>query len=275
MMKAMIFAAGLGTRLQPLTNNLPKALAPIAGKTLLYYVVDKLKRAGYDDIIINVHHFADKILNYVVANRAFGCTITFSDETDLLRDTGGGIRYAKELLIDSSPAAAKSGQSFLVHNVDIISDLDLAAFSASHDPADLATLLVSQRKTQRYLLFDQEWRLVGWTNIATGAVKSPFKSLDIKNCHMAAFDGIHQISAKIFDAFDTIDANPVGFPLYNENGDLVCASTEPLGRCFPIMDFYLRACAKYPIRAFYNANLTMFDAGKPDTLKAAGEWLTC
>lgn len=273
MMKAMIFAAGLGTRLQPLTNNLPKALAPIAGKTLLYYVVDKLKRSGFDDIVINVHHFGDKILNYVAANRAFGCIISFSDETDLLRDTGGGIRYAKELLIDSSPAAAKSGQSFLVHNVDIISDLDLAAFSASHDPADLATLLVSQRKTQRYLLFDQEWRLVGWTNIATGAVKSPYKSLNVSDCHMAAFAGLHQISAKIFDVFDEIDANPEAFPLYDENGNQTTGSAEPLGEVFPIMDFYLRACAKYPITGSYSNSLTLFDAGKPDTLKAAEAWL--
>ena len=118
-MKAMIFAAGLGTRLRPLTDTMPKALVPVGGEPLLYHVATKLKGAGFDDLVINIHHFPDMIREYVHLQGDFGIKVYFSDESDLLRETGGGIRHARPFL---------EGGNFLVHNVDILSDLDLRWF---------------------------------------------------------------------------------------------------------------------------------------------------
>ena len=141
-MKAMIFAAGLGTRLKPLTDSIPKALAPVAGHTLLYHVLMRLRDSGIDEFVINVHHFADKVIDYVHSTPELAAmNIKFSDERDLLRNTGGGIRYARPLL---------DGDHFLIHNVDIISDLDIDWFESEIRPDAMSTLLVSQRKTQRY-----------------------------------------------------------------------------------------------------------------------------
>ena len=128
-MKAMVFAAGLGTRLKPITDTMPKALVPVGGKPLLYHVVTKLKAAGFDDIVINVHHFADSIIDYVHGQDDFGIKVSFSEERDLLRETGGGIRHARPLL---------EGGSFLVHNVDILSDLDLEWFLSQARPGALS-----------------------------------------------------------------------------------------------------------------------------------------
>lgn len=146
-MKALVFAAGLGTRLKPLTDNLPKALAPVAGRTLLYHVITRLHEAGVSEFVVNIHHFADKIISYVhdIPELA-ALDIKFSDERDLLRDTGGGIRYAEPLL---------GNGPFLVHNVDIISDLDLRWFMQQVRPDAVSTLLTSWRQTQRYLLSDE------------------------------------------------------------------------------------------------------------------------
>ena len=185
-MKALVFAAGLGTRLKPLTDTMPKALVPVAGEALLSRVMRKLTAAGYDDIVINVHHFADQIRDYVAAHDDFGVKVSFSDETDLLRETGGGIRHAAPLLAGDEP--------FLVHNVDILSNLDLTWFRAQHQPGDLSTILVSDRPTQRYFLFDEEGLLVGWTNLATGEVRSPYAGIDPDCCTRLAFAGIHCIS---------------------------------------------------------------------------------
>ena len=169
-MKALVFAAGLGTRLKPLTDSMPKALVPVCGEPLLYHVLTRLRAAGYDEIAGNVHHFADQIRNYLSEND-FGIPILVSDETDLLRETGGGIRHARPFL--------EGGDApFLVHNVDILSDLDLGWFRRQTRPEALATLLVRERKTQRYFLFDRDMRLVGWTHIATGEVRSPYPALD-------------------------------------------------------------------------------------------------
>ncbi|MBO4435000.1 MAG: nucleotidyltransferase family protein [Bacteroidales bacterium] len=241
-MKAMIFAAGLGTRLKPLTDTMPKALVPVAGKPLLAHVLEKLVGAGYDDITVNVHHFPDQIIKYL-ADNDFGAHISISDERDLLRETGGGIKFARPLLEGSEP--------FLVHNVDILSDLDLEWFRSQHRPDALATLLVSERKTQRYLLFDSDGCLAGWTNIATGEVRSPRGSIDPANYRMLAFSGIHCISQGIFDAFTRY-----GF-----------------GNRFSIMDFYLTACADYPIRAAVPTALRLLDVGKLDTLTEAESFL--
>ena len=192
-MKAMIFAAGLGTRLKPITDTMPKALVPVNGKPLLHHVLTKLIDAGYDDITVNVHHFPDQIIKYLEEND-FGVNIHISDERTQLLETGGAVKHAHPFLDGAEP--------FLVHNVDILSDLDLDWFRKAHRPGDLATLLVSERKTQRYLLFDAEGLLCGWTNIATGEVRSPYGGIDPKDYRMLAFSGIHYISPEIFEAFE-------------------------------------------------------------------------
>ena len=238
-MKAMVFAAGLGTRLKPITDRLPKALVPVCGQPLLYHTLQKLKAAGYTDVVVNVHHFAGQIREYL-ATHDFGLSVSISDESDQLLETGGGILHAQDLLLPLE-------EPFLVHNVDIVSNLDIAWFRAQMRPDALATLLVSERKTQRYLLFDEEMRLVGWTNVATGEVRSPYPGLDPQACRRYAFAGIHNLSPAIFGAFEQ-----AGFT----------------GR-FPIMDFYLEACARFPIYGAVASGLQLVDVGKIETLPKA------
>jgi len=240
-MKAMIFAAGLGTRLRPLTDTLPKALVPVGGKPLLYHVLMKLKAAGISEFVINVHHFADKIISYLEENDRFGMDISISDETGGLLETGGGILHAREYL---------DGQ-FLVHNVDILSNLDVAAFSGKARQEAMATLLVSERATSRYLLFDDDMRLKGWTNISTGEVRSPYPDLDPASCRRLAFSGIHLVSGDIFDAFGK----------YGFSGK------------FPIMDFYLKACRDLPIYGAVQQDLRLMDVGKVETIAQAEEFI--
>ena len=238
-MKAMIFAAGLGTRLRPITDTMPKALVPICGKPLLYHTVCKLRDAGYDELVVNVHHFPEQIRKYL-ANNDFGVKISISDESSLLLETGGAIQHARELLLPCDGP-------FLVHNVDIVSNLDIDWFRSQTRPGALATLLVSERQTRRYLLFNDDMRLVGWTDIATGEVRSPYPDLDVNVCRRYAFAGIHNISPAVFGAFDAL-----GMPAR-----------------FPIMDFYLRACASYPIYGVPATGLTLVDVGKIETLAEA------
>ncbi len=238
-MKAIIFAAGLGTRLRPLTDTMPKALVPVCGKPLLAHVIEKLAASGYDDIVVNVHHFSGQIKDYL-ATHNFGVKISISDETSLLLETGGAIAHAHPLLEASS-------QPFLVHNVDIISDLDLEWFRREWRPGAIATLLVSERQTKRYFLFDDDMRLVGWTNLETGEVKTPYEGLDAQKCRRLAFAGIHNISPKVFSVFDSY-----GFS----------------GR-FPIVDFYLRVCKDHPIYGVVPSQLKMIDVGKLDSLHDA------
>lgn len=240
-MKAMIFAAGLGTRLKPITDTLPKALVPVGGEPLLAHVIRKLVAAGYDHLVVNVHHFPDLVIGYL-KKHDFGVQVDISDERDFLLETGGGVAHARGLL---------EGEPFLVHNVDILSNLDLQWFREQHRPGALATLLVSERKTQRYLLFREDGRLVGWTNLATGEVRSPFPDLDPSACRMLAFSGIHYMSSGIFQAFEALD----------------------MPERFPIMDFYLKACDRYPIYAAVPSALQLLDVGKLDTLAAAEAFL--
>ena len=237
-MRALVFAAGLGTRLKPLTDTLPKALVPIAGQPLLYHVISKLKAAGIDDLVINVHHFADSIIDYVHSQDDFGIKVSFSDERDMLRETGGGIRHARHLL---------EGERFLVHNVDILSDLDIDWFISQARPGAISNVLVSDRETKRYLLFDDDMRLVGWTNVQTGEVKSPYPGLDPAKCRKYAFSGVHLISDKIFTIFDD----------------------DGWGERFPIMDFYIKECASHPIYGVLPGRLRMMDVGKIDAINEA------
>ena len=238
--RAMIFAAGLGTRLKPLTDTMPKALVPVAGKPLLEHTLEKLKTAGIRDVVINVHHFADMIEEWC-QQHPMGMNIWFSDERQQLLETGGGIKHAAHLLSD-----ARDG--FLIHNVDILSNADLRAVSA-FGRGKAATLVVSERNTNRYLLFDDDMRLVGWTNIQTGEVRSPYPNLDVRKYHRYAFAGIHYM-------------NPSLFRYFNEWPDK-----------FSIIDFYLSICNREPIYGFVPAELRLMDVGKIDTLSEAEEFL--
>lgn len=239
-MKAMIFAAGLGTRLKPLTDRMPKALVPVGGRPLLQILLDRLVEAGCEEAVINVHHFAEQIIDYVKAHPQ-PLAIQISDERGQLLETGGGIRKA-------APFFA-GGEPFLVHNVDILHNVDLHRFYAEHAGSADAVLLVSGRQTSRYLLFDSENRLVGWTNVQTGEVKSPYASLDVSACHKYAFSGIHIFS-------------PTLFPLMESWPDK-----------FSIIDFYLQACAGHRIIGVVQEDLQLVDVGKLDTLARAEEFL--
>lgn len=249
-MKAMIFAAGLGTRLKPITDSMPKALVPVCGKPLLHHVMEKLESAGFNDITVNVHHFAGQIIDYL-ADRCNGNAASshISDESDLLRETGGGIAHARQFL--------DGDEAFLVHNVDILSNLDLKAFASSHKSDALATLVVSERSTSRYLLFDNDMRLVGWTNVKTGEVKSPFPGLDPEQCSKLAFSGIHMMSPDVFPLM----ADPATF------------GTKTVPERFSIIDFYLAVASKQTIYGYIPEDFRMMDVGKLDSLKEAEEFI--
>lgn len=284
-MKAMIFAAGLGTRLKPLTDRMPKALVPVCGKPLLAHVVEKLKSAGYDSIVINVHHFADMIEDYVHGQGDFGIDVRFSDERNALLETGGGIFHARRLLEaghgENSGVSLHIGQEkaggkdvyghFLVHNVDIVSDLDLGWFESQARPEALASLLVSSRETSRYLLFDDDMRLTGWTNVATGEVRSPYlpqgrssagsdevlSCPELGHCRKLAFAGIHDISCSVFPYMEE----------YIKRTAAIHGSGVP--EKFSIMDFYLDICSRHPVYGVMPQSLRMVDVGKFDSLAQA------
>ena len=225
----MIFAAGLGTRLKPLTDTMPKALVPVGGRPLLWHVVMKLKDSGFERIVVNVHHFAQQIIDYLAANQNFGLDIRISDESEKLLETGGGIKKALPLFDPHSP--------ILIHNVDILSNVDLSQLDV-----DVPTLVVSERKTKRYLQFDESMRLIGWKNIETGEVKG-------REGRSLAFSGIH-----VF--------HPSLFPLLNDWPER-----------FPVMDFYLKVCAHHLVRGVEVKNLQLLDVGKLDTLEQAKSFI--
>ena len=241
-MKAMIFAAGLGTRLKPITDNLPKALVPIAGKPLLEHVILKLKASGFDEIIVNIHHFPDQIIDFLKENNNFGIRIEVSDERDELLDTGGGIRKAAWFFDDGKP--------FLVHNVDILSNVNLMALYHQHESTkSLATLVVSQRDTFRYLLFDENRRLNGWINEKTGETK-PANLDKTRQYKKLAFSGIQILSPRVFELMEKLEPK------------------------FPIMDFYLTNAASQTINGFIPADFKMLDVGKLNVLDEAERFMT-
>lgn len=256
-MQSMIFAAGLGTRLKPLTDRIPKALVRVGGKPLIEYVLKNLVAAGSKRIVVNVHHFANQIIEYLQQND-FGVDIRVSDETEMLLDTGGGIKNAAPFFNTSEPV--------LIHNVDILSNVDLRALYNYACEAEIeqkvdAVLLVSLRKTKRYLIFNKDMRLVGWTNVDTGEVKSPYETLheltftqpyDNNNVTneqygytLFAFSGIHIIGNKVFEAMNECSAK------------------------FPIMDFYLQYAKDLHFVGKLKNNLKLMDVGKLDTLAEA------
>lgn len=242
-MKAMIFAAGLGTRLRPLTNNIPKALVPVRGEAMLGRVIRKIQAAGVDEFVVNTHHFADKVGDYLKRNGDFGSHIAVSREDDGPLETGGGIKRAAPLLCSPQPGR------FLVHNVDILSNLDVSWFIGQDAAGDdcLASLLVCDaRDADRYLLFDSEMRLAGWTNIRTGEVKSPYPDFDPASCTRLSFCGIHILSPRVF------------------------ALMEAWPDKFSIIDFYLSLAATEKIRAVRAPRgFRLIDIGSPDKLAQA------
>lgn len=238
-MKAMIFAAGLGTRLKPLTDTKPKAMVEVNGKPLLWHVVEKLKKSGFTEIIVNVHHFSEQIIKYV-NNNDFGVKIDISDETDALLDTGGGIKKAAQYI--------KDGEPFLVHNVDIFSNADLREIYEAHKTSNAdATLLVSDRESSRNLLFNEKMRLAGWMNKNTGETKP--QDIDSTKYKGLAFSGIHVFSPRLFNEMDKWDGK------------------------FSIIDFYLSAMTQYKLTGYEKKNLHLIDVGKIENLKQASEFI--
>lgn len=247
----MIFAAGLGTRLRPLTDAKPKALVEVAGQPLLLHTLRRLKEAGATRIVVNVHHFADQIVAYLDANNYFGLDIRISDERHHLLDTGGGLLKARPLV--------KADEPLLVHNVDIFSNADLrAAYDrAASDRQRQATLLVSERQTKRYLVFDEARRMCGWTNVETGQVRSPHPGLDPRadGHKLFAFSGIHIVS-------------PTLFPLLQDY-----ASANARDGKFGITDFYVNTCSRADIVGEVCPGLRLLDVGKLESLPLAEAFL--
>lgn len=258
-MNALILAAGLGTRLRPYTDTLPKALVPIAGRPMLEHQIRKLKAAGFDHIVVNVHHFAEKIIDFIGENHSFGIQIDISDERGLLLDTGGAVRQAMRFFRDSSAP-------ILVHNVDIFSNAPLADFYASlcDNPDFGASLIVSKRNTSRYLAFDKYGRLVGWKNVKTGEVKTPFPELR------------PALEVLVYDPAQTFvqtDLNLWAFSGIYVISPLLAAELEAYGEAFSIIDFYLSVAEGNDIVAYTPPDFRLVDAGKPEALSFAAELL--
>ena len=232
-MKAMIFAAGLGTRLKPITNDRPKALAEIHGTPLIEIVIRRLINFGFNDIIINVHHFADKVLDFLASKNNFGINLQISDERGELLDTGGGLKKASWFFDDGKP--------FLVHNVDTLTDVDLQDYYEYHIKKEaLATLLVRHRPGSRFLLFNDERQLAGWENVISNE-----KILSTKargHLEQIAFSCLHVINPGIFD-------------LIEEEG------------CFSIIDVYLRLANSQNILGYIDDQSYWLDVGTPEKLQ--------
>jgi|SRR5579871_838445 len=239
-MKAMILAAGLGTRLRPLTDDRPKALVEICGRTLLEIALWRLREFGIREVIVNVHHFADQVVDYLARNHNFGMRVEISRE-DLLLDTGGGIKKAAWFFLEDPG----SSEPFLVHNVDVLSTIDFGLMLQLHRESNaLATLAVQERKTSRYLLFDEDDELCGRRTGKDAIVEMarPAPSMQAR-----AFSGVHVISSRLF-------------PLLTEDG------------AFSIISAYLRLAARgESIVAFHADNYYWRDLGKPEHLAQAEE----
>ena len=239
-MKALVFAAGLGTRLRPITDHMPKALVPVAGVPMLERVIKKLSAQGCDSFVVNVHHFASQIEDFLRGYDNFGLPIAISEELEEPLETGGGIKHAAPLL------HSLEGR-FLVHNADILSTLDIGWFIGQDYPGTLATLLVRDAPADRCLLFDDDMRLTGWTNVKTGEVKSPYlPDYDPSAYHKFSFCGIHIISEDVFPAMASWPSK------------------------FGIIDFYLSMAALRPIKGVVApADMRLVDIGSPEGLREA------
>ncbi len=236
-MKAIILAAGLGTRLKPFTDKHPKALAIVNKKTILERNILFLSSFGIKDIIINVHHFAGQIIDFIKANKGFGSNISFSDETNEVLETGGGIKKARWFF-------EKDIEPFVVMNVDILTDMNLNQMILQHEANNpIATLAVTSRKASRYFLFDKSGNLCGWQNVKTGKKKI---SREVSDYFQKAFSGIHIISPNIF-------------PLIKMEGK------------FSMVDVYLELSKTHTIASFDHSNSRFIDVGKPESILKAEE----
>ena len=237
-MKAMIFAAGLGTRLRPLTNNIPKALVPLNGIPLLELTIRRLKYYGFNEIIINVHHFADKIMAFLEEKNNFDIEIYISNEEKILLDTGGGLKNAAWFLKD---------EPFLVVNADIVTSLNLAEIVKFHqEHSFLATLAVQTRESSRQMMFNDQNLLSGWRNHQTG---EEIISRQIENPTFYSFSGIHVINPEIFELM-------------------------PEEEIFPIMPFYLTVASNKQIGAFDHSDDIWEDVGKLNAIEKTEGLLT-
>lgn len=238
-MKAMIFAAGLGTRLRPLTDNCPKALIKVGGTPMLERVINKLKSAGVAEMVINVHHLADKIKDFLKEKNYFDCIIHISDEREILLDTGGGILNARRWLDGSEP--------FIVHNADIFTDFDMSDMIASHEEGNAdVTLLVGRRDTSRYLLFDGS-RMVGWENKKTGEIRSPWDISVYEHTIPLAFGGVHIMNPSVFEYLEKVHE-----------------------KVFSITPFYTDYCKQLLIQGFIpSQQYNWVDIGRPESLNIA------
>lgn len=231
----MLFCAGLGTRLKPFTLNAPKAMAPVNNKPLIQRNIEYLKSFGIEEVVINVHHFADQIISFLDEND-FGIKTTISDETDKVLETGGGLLKARPLLDDT--------EEILVMNVDILTDIDLSKLFDAHKKNDaLITLAVSDRESSRGLLFDNENVLCGWHNKKTGEEKIVHAKPDLKDF---AFSGIQVISSKVFDLI-------------------------PFSGKFSIIDVYLHLAKEHKIIGYDHSGKILLDVGKPESIVLAEE----
>jgi N-acetyl-alpha-D-muramate 1-phosphate uridylyltransferase len=234
-MKAMIFAAGLGSRLKPWTDFHPKALAEVNGKSLLQRNILYLQSHGIYDVIVNVHHFAEQIVQAIKENAGWGSTITLSDETNEVLETGGGLKKAAHYFVGED--------DFVVMNADILTDMPLNKMIEQHlNSKALATLAVSQRNTSRYFLFDKSNNLKGWKNVQTGAVLPEGINADLYE--PKAFSGIHILHTNIF-------------PLIRQEGK------------FSMVDVYLDLCEHYAIQFYDHTGAVLLDVGKPESVEKA------
>jgi len=234
-MKAMILAAGLGTRLKPLTENMPKALVSLHGKPLLQHQIEKLRAWGIEEIVINVHHFAGQVENFLKSRHYFNMPIHISDERAGLLNTGGALKKVMEYF-DQEP--------FLVHNVDVVTDIDLDAFWDFHRSRDaMATVAVRNRQSNRGLLFDDQQRLVGWKNEKSGEVKVVHPNNDTQFLPFSCVQIVDPAIAKFMPDEDV----------------------------FSSIDLYLCAAKELAVFGFRDDEFKWIDVGTPEKLeKAAG-----
>jgi NDP-sugar pyrophosphorylase family protein len=238
-MKAMVFAAGLGTRLNEETREKPKALVKIGGKPLLQHAIEKLKIEGFSEIVVNVHHFSELVIEFI-NSYDFDISVLVSDETGKLLDTGGGLKKAAPFLAGDEP--------ILIFNVDILSNLNLQKPIEVHlQSGALATLVVRKRQTQRYFKFDHEKRLVGWINKKTGE-KIVSVPENFENTTEMAFSGIHVVSPEIFKLMPANDR-------------------------FSITNFYLELAKNHLIKGYFDDSELWMDVGKPEELAKARKLL--
>ena len=233
--KAMIFAAGLGTRLKPFTERHPKALAPVNGKPLLQRNIEYMSSYGIKDLIVNVHHFADQIIDFLQSNKSFGLNIDISHEIEGPLETGGGLQHAKWYFENSD-------KPFFVMNADILTKLDLQAMYDYHvTKKGIATLAVTKRNSSRNFLFDNDQLLTGWENSLTGEQKIARQA----NCmHKAAFTCVHVIEPRMID-------------IIRQEGK------------FSIIDAYLDLAKTEPIYVYDHTGDVVVDVGKPESIAKA------